>query len=248
MAKKNEGKANVVQWLYLLLEQMTDRREREEAEWLVTSPGGLGAGLSGAGGVPLPAVTRNVYISTCASGATLAAVVCADEAFVEVAEDRTAVVANVEADVDSVDIRIQDRNRLGRVQSQVRRGGGGEAGAEESDAEDERGGAVGLDEWGRTVQERLCRDGTAWGIWKKQLPDVCDEADKLQPLQKYLNYVIVKAARCVDCTVGGREERMAVGVVPYCAAAGRDGEAAAEEDVQSMVETKEGQIVLVQFC
>ncbi|KAH7819594.1 uncharacterized protein MONOS_6638 [Monocercomonoides exilis] len=39
---------------------MTDSREREESEWLVTSPGGSVAGLSGA-----------------------------DEAFVEVAEDRS---------------------------------------------------------------------------------------------------------------------------------------------------------------
>ncbi|KAH7815509.1 uncharacterized protein MONOS_15492c2 [Monocercomonoides exilis] len=120
---------------------MTDRRQREEAEWLVTSPGGSGAGLSGSGGVPLKAVStaRERLLSAVTSPLEQETY----EALVEVAEDRSAVVANVEADVDSVDIRIQDRNRLGRVQSQVRRGGGGEAGAEESDAEDERGGAVG---------------------------------------------------------------------------------------------------------
>ncbi|KAH7828751.1 uncharacterized protein MONOS_14568 [Monocercomonoides exilis] len=39
----------------MLLEHMTDSREREESEWLVTSPGGLRAGMSGANGVPLQA-------------------------------------------------------------------------------------------------------------------------------------------------------------------------------------------------
>ncbi|KAH7830873.1 uncharacterized protein MONOS_11519 [Monocercomonoides exilis] len=137
--------------------------------------GGWGAfagGVDGEGAADEHSVqtagTRNVKISTCASGATLAAVVCADEAFVKVAEERSAVVASVEADVDYVDICIQDRNRRGRVQSQVSRVGGGEAevwglcvhvvGGEVSGAEEERCGAVGEDEWGRTVPDKLCRD------------------------------------------------------------------------------------------
>ncbi|KAH7815851.1 uncharacterized protein MONOS_10267 [Monocercomonoides exilis] len=81
------GKATVVQWLYMLLEQTTDSRDREELECPVTSRGGTGVGLSGANGVPF----------TCASGSTLAAVACADAAVADTAGDRAAVVANSEA-------------------------------------------------------------------------------------------------------------------------------------------------------
>ncbi|KAH7816456.1 uncharacterized protein MONOS_8751 [Monocercomonoides exilis] len=55
VAKKGEGKATVVQRMFMLLEQTTDSRGSEESEWPVTSPGGSGAGLSSAGDVPLQA-------------------------------------------------------------------------------------------------------------------------------------------------------------------------------------------------
>ncbi|KAH7816681.1 uncharacterized protein MONOS_8428 [Monocercomonoides exilis] len=55
VAKKGEGKANVVQRLCMLLEQTTDSRDREESEWPLTSWGGTGVWQPGTGGVPLPA-------------------------------------------------------------------------------------------------------------------------------------------------------------------------------------------------
>ncbi|KAH7815751.1 uncharacterized protein MONOS_3735 [Monocercomonoides exilis] len=48
------GKATVVQRLYMLLEQTTDSRDREESEWPVTSRGGTVTRQPGAGTVPLP--------------------------------------------------------------------------------------------------------------------------------------------------------------------------------------------------
>ncbi|KAH7814769.1 uncharacterized protein MONOS_18418 [Monocercomonoides exilis] len=106
------GKATVVQWLYMLLEQTTDSRDREELECPVTSRGGTGLGCLGQMGCLCRrcrwrgvidecsvwvAGTRNVLISTCASGSTLAAVACADAAVADTAGDRAAVVANSEA-------------------------------------------------------------------------------------------------------------------------------------------------------
>ncbi|KAH7819944.1 uncharacterized protein MONOS_17873 [Monocercomonoides exilis] len=71
------GKATVVQWLYMLLEQTTDSRDREELECPVTSRGVDDEGVIDECSVWV-AGTRNVLISTCASGSTLAAVACAD--------------------------------------------------------------------------------------------------------------------------------------------------------------------------
>ncbi|KAH7823383.1 uncharacterized protein MONOS_10782 [Monocercomonoides exilis] len=122
---------------------------------------------------------------------------------------------------------------------------------------EERGGVVGEDVLGRAVSEGLCRDVAIWGICaeKKQLPDVCDEADLRNPHLQSLNNEIVKTVRCaeqlksrafysiegeagmvwaeatcVDCTVGEREERWAVDVVPHCAAAGNAVVAEAVEE------------------
>ncbi|KAH7824078.1 uncharacterized protein MONOS_1705 [Monocercomonoides exilis] len=52
--EKGVGKAIIVQRLYMLLEQTTDNRDREESERSAAYFGGFGAGLSVAGRVPLP--------------------------------------------------------------------------------------------------------------------------------------------------------------------------------------------------
>ncbi|KAH7828633.1 uncharacterized protein MONOS_14308 [Monocercomonoides exilis] len=51
--EKGVGKAIIVQRLYMLLEQTTDNRDREESERSAALFGGSGAGLSVAGGEPL---------------------------------------------------------------------------------------------------------------------------------------------------------------------------------------------------
>ncbi|KAH7817739.1 uncharacterized protein MONOS_13868 [Monocercomonoides exilis] len=146
----------------MLLEQTTESRDREESEWSVTSPGVLRAGVSGAGGVPLQAVS--IARDTCASGATHAEVIRADEAFVVVAEDRSAVLANMEA--------VEDPGVMRRLYFSRSLNGGGSAeagvcgfcvhvaGGEASGAEEERCDTVGKNEWGRTVPEGLCKDET----------------------------------------------------------------------------------------
>ncbi|KAH7828603.1 uncharacterized protein MONOS_13722 [Monocercomonoides exilis] len=134
VAKKVEGKATVVQWPFMLLEQKTESRSREESE------------------------------STYTSGSTLAAVVCADGAAADAAEDGAAVVANVEA--------VEDPGVMRRHYFRRSLNGGGRAeagvwgicvhvaGGEASCAEELLGGDVCEDVWGRTVPEGLCRDGT----------------------------------------------------------------------------------------
>ncbi|KAH7818788.1 uncharacterized protein MONOS_9553 [Monocercomonoides exilis] len=52
--EKGVGKEIIVQRLYMLLEQTTDNRDREESERSAEHFGGSGAGLSVAGGAPLP--------------------------------------------------------------------------------------------------------------------------------------------------------------------------------------------------
>ncbi|KAH7818706.1 uncharacterized protein MONOS_2143 [Monocercomonoides exilis] len=167
VAKKGEGKATVMQRMFMLLEQTTDSRDREELEWPVISRGGTGAGQPGAGWVPLQAgSTAREWLMSAVSGSLT----------------RACAVSGGQ----------------GRVQ----------------------GGRDGVGQLG--VGFSCSIEGDMGMVWAE--------------------------TACVDSSVGEGEERSAVDVVPHCAAAGTDGEDAAEEDVQSMVETKEGQIVLVQFC
>ncbi|KAH7829960.1 uncharacterized protein MONOS_428 [Monocercomonoides exilis] len=104
--------------------------------------------------------TRNVLISTCASGATHAEVIRADEAFVVVAEDRSAVLANMEAVEDPGVMRrlyfSRSLNGGGSAEAGVCGFCGHVAGGEASGAEEERCDTVGKNEWGRTVPEGLC--------------------------------------------------------------------------------------------
>ncbi|KAH7832064.1 uncharacterized protein MONOS_382 [Monocercomonoides exilis] len=208
VAKKGEGKATVVQRMYMLLEQTTDSRDSEESEWPVTSPGGSGAGLSSAGDVPLQAWSTARERPMSAVSGSLG---------------------------------------LGWVLSLAGRGGCGEAGVwglcghvaggEASGAEEERCGAVSKDAWEELFRKDFSEMELRGEGEQIQMSVGCLMGHNLRKRMQIPLY----------SSVGGREERITVGVVPYCAAAGRDGEAAAEEDVQSMVETKEGQIVLVQF-
>ncbi|KAH7827480.1 uncharacterized protein MONOS_5667 [Monocercomonoides exilis] len=231
----------LVGWVKQLEEKTTDSRGREESEWPVTSRGGTGAGQPGAGGVLLlVGSTAMERLMSSVSGSLR-----------QVAYEMTYVLRLPPTRRSSVQMQMLlmplntglqpllllklwtiDGTNKDKIEADL--GGAilsGDGGSEAKSRKRVKQ-LCGRDMWCVAVPEGLCRDVAIWGIcaegvnWSIEGGSGMDWAE----------------AASGDYTIGGGEERMAVGVVPDGAAAAR---AVAAEAVEERLKKRRSALIFL---